>query len=82
MFVYIFLSNGTVVPFKFQVPPQNSAFKNHPRNILDDENHLYGIVLVHTISRHTVVCHAAQEAGAPHREYIYRKKVNTIFTPL
>ena len=25
---------------------------------------------------------AAQEAGAPHREYIYRKKVNAIFTPL
>ena len=22
-------------------------------------------------SRHTVVCRAAQEAGAPHREYIY-----------
>ena len=34
------------------------------------------------ISRHTVVCRAAQEAGAPHREYIYRKKVNAIFTPL
>ena len=29
-----------------------------------------------------VVCHAAQEAGAPHREYIYRKKENVIFTPL
>ena len=26
---------------------QNSAFKNHPRVILRDENHLYGIVLVH-----------------------------------
>ena len=34
------------------------------------------------ISRHTVVCRAAQEAGTPHREYIYRKKVNAIFTPL
>ena len=34
------------------------------------------------ISRHTVVCRAAQEAGAPHREYIYRKKENVIFTPL
>ena len=33
-------------------------------------------------SRHTVVCRAAQEAGAPHREYIYRKKENVIFTPL
>ena len=26
------------------------------------------------ISRHTIVCRAAQEAGAPHREYINRKK--------
>ena len=33
-------------------------------------------------SRHTVVCRAAQETGVPHREYIYRKKENTIFTPL
>ena len=32
------------------------------------------------ISRHTVVCRVAQEAGAPLREYIYRKKVNAIFT--
>ena len=37
----------------------------------------------HTIkSRHTVVCRAAQEAGAPHREYIDRKNENVIFTPL
>ena len=28
------------------------------------------------------MCHAAQEAGAPHREYINRKKENTIFTPV
>ena len=33
-------------------------------------------------SRHTVVCRAAQEAGAPHREYIERKNENVIFTPL
>ena len=26
---------------------QNSAFKNHPRDILRDENHLYGTVLVY-----------------------------------
>ena len=32
---------------------------------------------LHT-SRHMVVCHAAQEAGAPHREYINRKKENAI----
>ena len=47
------------------------------------------IVLVRTsdihialLSRHTVVCRAAQEAGAPHREYIDRKNENVIFTPL
>ena len=28
------------------------------------------------------MCHAAQEAGAPYREYIDRKKENVIFTPL
>ena len=28
--------------------------------------------------RHTVVCCAAQKAGEPHREYIYRKKENVI----
>ena len=33
-------------------------------------------------SRHTVVCRAAQEASAPHREYIDRKKENVIFIPL
>ena len=30
-------------------------------------------------SRHTVVCRAAQEAGAQPREYIDRKKENAIF---
>ena len=34
------------------------------------------------ISRHTIVCRAAQEAGAPHPEYINRKKENAIFTPM
>ena len=34
------------------------------------------------LSRHTIVCRAAQEAGAPHREYIDRKKENVIFTLL
>ena len=41
----------------------------------------YQYVVKHT-SRHTVVCRAAQEAGAPHREYIDRKNKNVIFTPL
>ena len=27
-----------------------------------------------SISRHTVVCRASQQAGVPHREYINRKK--------
>ena len=34
------------------------------------------------LSRHTTVCRAAQEADAPHREYIDRKNENVIFTPL
>ena len=34
------------------------------------------------ISRHTIVCRAAQEAGAPHHCYIKRKKINVIFAPL
>ena len=33
-------------------------------------------------SRHTIVSHAAQEAGQPHHGYIDRKKENIIFTPL
>ena len=33
------------------------------------------IVTNQVISRHTVVCRAAQEADKPHREYINRKKV-------
>ena len=35
----------------------------------------------HVKSRHTVVCRAAQEAGAQPREYIDRKKENAIFAP-
>ena len=30
---------------------QNSAFKNHPTDILHGENHLYRIVLVHIIHK-------------------------------
>ena len=36
---------------KFSRAAQNRAFKNHPRDILQDENHLYGIVLVHIIHK-------------------------------
>ena len=35
-----------------------------------------------TVSRHTIVCCVAQEAGVPHRGYIDRKKENVIFTLL
>ena len=33
-------------------------------------------------AQQTSMCRAAQEAGAPHREYINRKKENAIFTPM
>ena len=36
---------------KFLRAAQNCAFKSHPRDILRDENHLYGIVLVHIIHK-------------------------------
>ena len=36
---------------KFSRAALNRAFKNHPRDILQDENHLYGIVLVHIIHK-------------------------------
>ena len=45
-------------------------------------NRLFFVFLVNYISRHTIVCRAAQEAGAPHREHIDRKKENVIFTHL
>ena len=34
----------------------------------------------HKLSRHTVVCRVVKKAGAPHREYIDRKKENSFFT--
>ena len=50
------------------------------------ENH-HAVIIINTsqslysVSRHTVVCRAAQEAGAQPREYIDRKKENAIFAP-
>ena len=38
--------------------------------------------IIQLLSKHSVMCHAAQKAGVPHCEYIYRKKENVIFTPL
>ena len=40
-----------------------------------------GVCLPKILSRHTVVCRAAQEAGTQPREYIDRKKENAIFAP-
>ena len=34
---------------KISCTTQNSAFENHLRDILHDEYHLYGIVVVHII---------------------------------
>ena len=36
---------------KFLHAAKFSAFKNHPRDILRDENHLYGIVLVYIVHK-------------------------------
>ena len=36
---------------KFSRAAQNPTFKNYPRDILRDENHLYGIVVVHIIHK-------------------------------
>ena len=47
-----------------------------------DEAKLKVANMQYLISRHTEVCRAAQEAGAPHREYIDRKNENVIFTLL
>ena len=49
------------------------------RNVRNEDEVLGPLMF---LSRHTVVCCAAQEAGAPHREYIDRKNENVIFTPL
>ena len=40
------------------------------------------VLLPFALSRHTVVCRAAQEVGAPHHEYINRKKENAICIPM
>ena len=36
---------------KFLQAAKVSAFKNHPRDILRDENHFYGIVLVYIVHK-------------------------------
>ena len=42
---------------KFSCAAQNSTLKNHPRDILRDENHLYGIVLAHIIHKTALNTH-------------------------
>ena len=55
---------------------------NHTRMVRKIIPSEYTVANLVCVSRHTVVCRAAQEAGAPHREYIDRKNENVIFTPL
>ena len=50
-------------------------------SFLSDEIFVYLTTPMIIISRHTIVCRAAQEAGAQPREYIDRKKENAIFVP-
>ena len=52
----------------------------HAQEVVDSEKTVYKYHAT-LISRHTVVCRAAQEAGAQPREYIDRKKENAIFAP-
>ena len=39
------------IAVKLLCAAKNSAFKNHPRDILRNQNHLYGIVLAHIINK-------------------------------
>ena len=61
---------------------QQSEFCIWPLGRLRTTEASFGAEITTVGSRHTVVCRAAQEAGAPHREYIDRKDENVIFTPL
>ena len=49
------LSNSAIVQIGVIVVPaaKNAISKNHPKDILHDKNHLYGIVLVHITSNIT-----------------------------
>ena len=51
---------------------QNSVFKNHPRDILRDENHLYGIVPVHII--HKTALNTTKRLGVIHNFQHFRKR--------
>ena len=55
----------------------------HCYNVLEPEGRQISSIIHIALlgSRHTVVCRAAQEAGAQPREYIDRKKQNAIFAP-
>ena len=59
-------SADCIIPLK-KLRYSNRAVRNSNRTV--------------TESRHTVVCRAAQEAGAQPREYIDRKKENAIVAP-
>ena len=55
---------------------QNSAFKNHPNEILRDEKHLYGIALGHIIKTHgSVSCSPRSRRITPMSILTGRKKM-------
>ena len=56
---------------------QNSAFKNHPTDILHSENHLYGIVLVHIIHK-TVVNTTKHLQVAGYKIFKHRQKLQIL----
>ena len=63
----------------FEDQVKNSCTYSRKRGWLEKAN--MGETRTQT-SRHTEVCRVAQEADAPHCEYINRKKENAIFTPM
>ena len=76
---------GAFSPIFFSLPQEEEKMKQvlNALNISDFISKIVQIIYIYVfISRHTIVCRAALEAGAPHREYIDRKNENVIFTPL
>ena len=61
---------------KISCTAQNSVFKNHPRDILRHENHLYGIVLVHIIHKTALNATKHLQVGGYR---IFKNRQNLIF---
>ena len=54
----------------------NLSWNEHVQRIINQAKQVKKLF----VSRHTVVCRAAQEAGAPHREYVYQSRYAQRFT--